>query len=149
MNASGNDIWERERQCRATAGLKLVITTQALAEPPQTAVKVLLDRVPPALGGQTAVAMDQLLPLAGDQGGPFALQPIHHILISNGGADPRDHAVQRGEAADFSSELIDPAVASDYALQDILWPTAVADKCWRLRRAGHRRRPLTGLASAR
>jgi hypothetical protein len=129
VSATGTDIFGNPSGSSAQlAGMRLVLTTQSPTEPPRTAVKVLLDRVPVNLQGQTSIPLDQLLPLAGDAGGTYALQPIRHIVISNGGSDPRDHAIQTAVVADFGSELIDPQSASDYAMQDILWPMAVGDR---------------------
>lgn len=129
VSASGTDIFGNPSGSSAElAGLRLQIVARPPSEPDATAVKQLLDRVPPAMAGQTAIPLNQLIPLAADKGGAIALQSVHHILISTGGADPRDHAIQKAAVADFGAELADPEIASQYALKDILWPMAVSDK---------------------
>jgi hypothetical protein len=63
------------------------------------------------------------------KGVPLALGMIHHLMLSNGASDLRDHAIGLATAANFvAGTLSDPEAASGYALHDLLWPVAVGDE---------------------
>jgi transglutaminase-like putative cysteine protease len=109
--------------------LRLDIETAAPGSKAQTAERVLIDRVPPDLRPSSSVDAAQLLPLPEDDAGPFVFGAIHHIMVSTGGTDRRDFAIQRSWSAWMTGAVAsDVAVAADFALMDQLWPIAVADQ---------------------
>ena len=109
--------------------LRLVVTRQAPGYPEDSFVRTFIDRLSArdrALGIPTS---ESLRPLESEASGPTALLPLHHIMISTGGANPRRLALERAQMARFVGQnLLDPEAASDYAMSDLLWPIAVVDK---------------------
>jgi transglutaminase-like putative cysteine protease len=58
-----------------------------------------------------------------------ALSGLHHVMVSTGGASPRDHAIGRAVAASFAAhDLADEAVVAELPIHDLLLPLAVADR---------------------
>jgi hypothetical protein len=93
--------------------------------------RVLFDRAP--AGWRAAVPAgdldaDALRPLPAD-GAPSAFGGLHHVLVSTGGANPRQHAVGRAVAASFAGhDLLTGDAEVSYAVGDLLFPLAVADQ---------------------
>jgi hypothetical protein len=95
---------------------------------PASATRVLYDRAPPAARAAGVIAADELEPLP-EGGAPTAFGGLHHVLVSTGGASPREHAIARAYAANFAAhELQSADAASAYGLGDLLLPLAVADQ---------------------
>lgn len=108
--------------------LRLEFETQGPGMEPHASTRVLYDRAPPAARLAGEVDVDDLEPLPED-GAPVAFGGLHHVMISTGGASPRDHAIARAYAANFAAnELRSDSAATDYGLEDLLLPMAVADQ---------------------
>ena len=113
----------------ALASLRLVVTRQAPGYPSDTFVRTFIERVPGSDRAAGQVTLDGLLPFKGEASGPSDLLPLHHIMISSGGANPRRLAVERAQLARFvGTHMLDPDEAGEYAMGDLLWPIAVADQ---------------------
>lgn len=108
--------------------LRLVLATQAPGSLPLSSTRVLYDRAPPAARLAGAIDADDLEPLP-DDGPPTAFGGLHHVMVSTGGASPREHAIARAYAANFAAnELRADGAAGDYGLADLLLPLVVADQ---------------------
>lgn len=108
--------------------LTLELATQGPGVAPISATRVLYDRAPPSARVAGALDANDLEPLP-DDGAPAAFGGLHHVLVSTGGASPRDHAIARAYAANFAAnDLSAEGAASDYGLADLLFPLAVADQ---------------------
>ncbi len=108
--------------------LRLELETRGPNLAPISSTRVLYDRAPPAARVAGEVVADGLEPLP-EEGAPSAFGALHHVLVSTGGASPRDHAIARAYAANFAAnELRSESAASDYGLADLLLPLAVADQ---------------------
>lgn len=90
--------------------------------------RVLFDRVDPALREAGTVMSETLLELPAE-GVPAALASLHHLLVSTGGMNPREQAIGRAIAANFAgNDLRGEDAVTDYPMQDLLFPLAVADQ---------------------
>ncbi len=108
------------------------LTLELAALPPggaeRSSQRALFDRVDPALREAGAVTAETLLALP-EEGAPPALASLHHVLVSTGGMNPREQAIGRALAANFAgNDLQADGAASEYPMQDLLWPLAVADQ---------------------
>jgi hypothetical protein len=109
--------------------MRLVITREGPAHEAEHATSVLLDRLPAGHDPSGEITPEQLLTMPQAKDVPLALGMIHHLMLSNGARDLRDHAIALGTAANFvAGSLTDAEAASGYALQDLLWPVAVGDQ---------------------
>jgi hypothetical protein len=109
--------------------LRLVVTRQAPGYPEDAFVRTIIDRASGRDRAAGALTPESLRPLEVGEAGPTALVPLHHVMISTGGANPRRVALERAQMARFVGEnLLDPEEASDFAMSDLLWPVAVVDK---------------------
>ncbi len=108
--------------------LRLELVAQAPDGTERVGSRLLYDRVDSALREAGTVTADSLAPLP-DEGSPAALASLHHVLVSTGGANLREQAIGRAFAANFAgNDLRSEETASDYPLQDLLFPLAVADQ---------------------
>jgi hypothetical protein len=109
--------------------LRLVVSSEAPGAEPIVAERWLLDRAPVLAREAGTVGTGELAPLATDEGGPVALQGMHHVMVSVGGSSLLAHAIERGLALDFAMRL---GLAEDetttYPLGDLLYPVAIADE---------------------
>jgi hypothetical protein len=109
--------------------LTLELTAESPSQEPITAERILLDRVAPAdrMAGVFDAALLAPLPSGGV---PVpALGEIHQVLVSNGGADLRAHAVNRAVAVGWSgSYATDPTFSEGLDLGDLFYPLAVANQ---------------------
>jgi hypothetical protein len=111
----------------ALVGLWIEVETRVPGEEPYVARRPLLDRAAPADRQAGSLAAETLAPMPVGPTGPEPLAWIHHLMVSNGGADPVDHVLESAWAADMvATELADPS--DDLTLQAALWPQAVADR---------------------
>jgi hypothetical protein len=111
------------------ASLRLEIDSLMPSGSTQNSSRVLVDRVDPGDRASGVFDAAMLAPLP--EGGlpPAGLGAIHHVMVSNGGTNLRDHAIARADAANFlATELSDPEVVAEYAVHDLLMPMAVADR---------------------
>ena len=108
--------------------LRLELEARGPGLPPIASTRLLYDRAPPAARAAGEIVADDLEPLP-EQGAPSAFGALHHVMISTGGASPREHAIARSFAANFAAnELKSEDAASAYGLADLLLPLAVADQ---------------------
>ncbi len=108
--------------------LRLEFETRGPNLAPISSTRVLYDRALPAARVAGAIDAASLLPLP-DDGAPTAFGGLHHVMVSTGGASPREHAIARAFAANFAAnELRSEGAASGYGLADLLLPLAVADQ---------------------
>ena len=108
--------------------LHLELETRGPGMTPSATRRVLYDRASAALRSSGAIAADALEPLP-DDGSPVASGGLHHVLVSTGGASPREHAIARAFAANSAAnELRGEDAATSYGLADLLLPLAVADQ---------------------
>jgi hypothetical protein len=125
----GEDVFGVATDVAALASLRLQVETSGPGSQPVTAERILLDRVPEELHGADELDLAQLQPLLEDDAGPYVMGQIHHLMVSTGGVDRRDYALQRSGSADFIGRLAEREDLWDsYALPDLLWPLAMADK---------------------
>jgi hypothetical protein len=109
--------------------LRLEVTRQAPGYPEDTFVRTFVDRASARDRALGLITPESLRPLEFEGPVPSALLPLHHIMLSTGGANPRRAAVERAQMARFVGDnLLDPATATEFAMSDLLWPVAVADK---------------------
>ena len=92
-----------------------------------TASRTLFDRVAPG-DREAGVIMTELLEPLPEDGVPTALAALHHVMVSTGGANLREHAVARAFAVNFAGNELLEGSAGDYPLGDLLLPLAVADQ---------------------
>jgi hypothetical protein len=124
----GSDVFGTATDVPELASLRLEVETHGPGVQPVTAARILLDRVPEELRGGDHIDAAQLRPLLEDDGGPFIMGQVHHLMVSTGGADRRDYALERSASADFIGQLAEREDLWDaYALPDLLWPAARAD----------------------
>ena len=124
----GEDVFGTVTDVPELTSLRLEVETSGPGTQPVTAERILLDRVPEELRGAEDIDAAQLQPLPEDDAGPFIMGQFHHLMVSTGGADRRDHALQRSASADFIGRLLEREDLWDaYALPDLLWPVATAD----------------------
>ena len=108
--------------------VRLELESQGPGLAPTSATRILYDRAPPAARVSGEIDADDLEPFPED-GAPTAFGGLHHVLVSTGGASPRDHAIARAFAANFAGNELQAAdAASNYGLGDLLFPLAVADQ---------------------
>ena len=70
-----------------------------------------------------------LAPLPAVDDVPIFTGQLHHLLVSTGATDVYKAAVSLGASAWFAqNRLSDPETASDYALEDRLWPLEVGNR---------------------
>src|SRR5690606_17599712 len=101
--------------------LRLDLTATGPGFSPVSATRTLFDRVAPS-DREAGVIMSELLePLPGT-GVPTAFSALHHVMVSTGGANPRQHAVARAFAANFAANDLLTGSAGDFPLADILLP---------------------------
>ncbi|HLU83413.1 MAG TPA: hypothetical protein VKZ43_08430, partial [Trueperaceae bacterium] len=92
-----------------------------------TATRTLLDRVAPTDRAAGVFITELLEPLPAG-GVPSALSALHHVMVSTGGANPREHAIARAFAVSFAGNELAAGTEGDYPLSDLLLPLAVADE---------------------
>jgi hypothetical protein len=128
----GTDVFGEPTGVPELASLGIEVEHAGPWREPVVVTRVLLDRVPAtvrAAHDPAGITPEQLLPMAGDDGGPFVMGQVHHVMISTGGADRRDHALQRSWSADWVGTILDAGGnPDDYRLSDLLWPVAEADE---------------------
>ena len=109
--------------------LRLELEASGPDQAPVKATRLLYDRAPPQARAAGEVVADDLEPLP-EQGAPSAFGALHHVMISTGGASPREHAIARAFAANFAANELRSAedAASAYGLADLLLPLSVADQ---------------------
>ncbi len=108
--------------------VRLELESQGPGLAPVSATRMLYDRARPAARVAGVITSDELEALPED-GAPTEFGGLHHVLVSTGGASPREHAIARAYAADFAAtELLSADAASNYGLGDLLFPLAVADQ---------------------
>ena len=128
VGGRGTDVFGTATDAPDLASLRLEVETSGPGSQPTMAQRVLLDRVPDDLRGEDTMDAAQLRPLPEDDAGPFIMGQFHHLMVSTGGTDRRDYALQRSESADFIGRLAEREDLWDaYALPDLLWPVAAAD----------------------
>lgn len=109
-------------------GLTLELAAGGPGIEPVTASRTLLDRAA-AADREAGVFMTELLEPLPASGVPPALSALHHVMVSTGGSNPRDHAIARAFALNFAgNELVGGVAEGDYPLSDVLLPLAVADE---------------------
>jgi len=109
-------------------GLLLQVETNVPGHESQLRDRILLDRIPAAIRATGSVTTDQLLPLAVGDAGPLVLGEIHHILVSSGGANPRDTAIEMVNAAALAINELGAADALDrFGIHQLMWPMTAAD----------------------
>ena len=125
----GEDVFGTATGAPELASLRLEVTTAGPGIPPATAERILLDRVPEELRGADHIDAAQLKPLLEDDAGPYIMGQLHHLMVSTGGADRRDYALQRSASVDFIGRVLEREDLWDaFALPDLLWPVASADE---------------------
>jgi transglutaminase-like putative cysteine protease len=125
----GEDVFGASTGAPELASLRLEVETSGPGLQPTVAERVLLDRVPEGLRGAVSLDAAQLEPLAEDDAGPFVMGQLHHLMVSTGGIDRRDWALQRAASTDFIGRVAEREDLWDaYALPDLLWPVATADE---------------------
>lgn len=125
----GTDVFGNSTAPPELARLRLEVEHAGPGRVPVSGERILLDRVPDGLRGAPAITVEQLLPMGEDDAGPYVMAQIHHIMVSTGGADRRDYALQRAWSADFTGFALEGEDYQDaYALSDVLWPMAAADQ---------------------
>ncbi len=108
--------------------LRLELETRGPNLDPASSTRVLYDRAAPTARAAGEIDADGLTPLP-DDGAPLAFGGLHHVLVSTGGASPREHAIARAYAANFAAnELRSEGAVREYGLGDLLLPMAVADQ---------------------
>ncbi len=129
VGGRGSDVFGTATDAPELASLRLEVETSGPGLPPTMGERILLDRVPDELRGAETIDVAQLWPLPEDDAGPFVMGQFHHLMVSTGGVDRRDHALQRSASADFIGRLQEREDLWDaYALPDLLWPAAAADE---------------------
>ena len=124
----GEDVFGTATGAPELVSLRLEVETSGPGIQPATAERILLDRVPEELQGTDDIDAAQLRPLLEDDAGPYVMGQFHHVMISTGGADRRDHALERSASADFIGRVLEREDLWDaFALPDLLWPVATAD----------------------
>ena len=124
----GEDIFGTATGAPELVSLRLEVATSGPGTQPATAERILLDRVPEEVRGADHIDAAQLRPLLEDDAGPYVMGQFHHLMVSTGGADRRDHALERSLSADFIGRVLEREDLWDaYALPDLLWPVATAD----------------------
>jgi hypothetical protein len=110
-------------------GLRIDLSSEAPGTEAVRSQRVLLDRVPPADRASGDIAAERLTPMP-PAGEPLpALAEIHQVLVSNGAADLRAHAVNRAIALGYGATLQNEAgQADDLKIFDLLYPLAVANQ---------------------
>ena len=113
----------------ALLSLRLSVTREVPGQTPRESTRPIIDRVPATARAAGSIDIGALPALPAGPGGPLVLGAVHQVLVSAGGADPRAQAVERGRAATFAVNnlLVDDGIA-DYAMNDVLWPVAVANQ---------------------
>lgn len=110
-------------------GLRLEVVREAPGHEPTWHTRVLLDRVPPDVRASGAVSADVLPPQALSGEVPVALAQVHHIVISDGGADPRAAAIDRLSADHWAATELADGVPPDDAWPRLqLWPLTALDE---------------------
>lgn len=107
--------------------LRLDLAVSGPGVDPASASRTLFDRVAPS-DRDAGVIMSELLEPLPEDGVPTALSALHHLMVSTGGASPREHAVARAFAANFAGNELLTSSPGDYPLEDVLLPLAVADQ---------------------
>lgn len=113
--------------------LRLELEAQVPGTAPVMERRVLYDRAPATwrgggAAGRDSLAADALRPLP-SAGAPPEFGGLHHVLVSTGGASPREHAIGRALAANFAgNDLLADDAAASFGLADLLLPLAVADQ---------------------
>lgn len=113
--------------------LRLEFEAQVPGSAPVMERRVLYDRAPASwraadAGGGGSPSAEALRPLPAD-GAPPEFGGLHHVLVSTGGASPREHAIGRALAANFAgNDLLADDAAASFGLADLLLPLAVADQ---------------------
>jgi transglutaminase-like putative cysteine protease len=127
---TGTDVFgEPNVPAPPLTALRLTIEVDSPGAPPRSVVRALLDRVPADARTSVPVTPDQLAPLLEDDAGPLALGAIHHIMVSTGGADRRDLALQRYLSTDYAgSHLVDVHADDLPSTYGALWPVTTADR---------------------
>ncbi len=129
VGGRGSDVFGTATDAPELASLRLEVETSGPGLPPITGERILLDRVPDELRGTDTIDVARLQPLPEDDAGPFIMGQFHHLMVSTGGADRRDHALQRSASADFIGRLLEREDLWDaFALPDLLWPVAATDE---------------------
>ncbi len=109
--------------------LRLVIEATSPGRPPTTVVRSLLDRVPAAARAAGSVTADALGPLLESEAGPLVMGTFHHIMISTGGTDLRDFALQRAQSTGYANaHLMDVDPDDPPSPYGALWPLATSDR---------------------
>jgi hypothetical protein len=121
------DVFGEETHAPDLVRVRLVLEVGRPGADPVVAVRTLVDRAPDAAVGAQLDA-SELAPLPADEAGPLFMGQFHHLMVSTGGADRRDHVVQRALSAEFAgTAMASEDAISDYRWSDLLWPVAVAD----------------------
>jgi len=108
-------------------GLRIELVSQGPGLEPLTGTRVLLDRASLSARAAGTIVAESLEPLP-QAGEPLpALAGIHQVLVSNGAADLRAHAVNRAIALGYGSTLVNDD-SEGLALPDLLYPLAVANQ---------------------
>jgi transglutaminase-like putative cysteine protease len=112
----------------ALASLRLRVTLDAPGLEPVTADRPIVDRVPAADRVVGTTSADRLSVMALREDVPEPLTWIHHVMVSNGGADTIDRIREQAAAAAlFQNEVAGDELA-DLPLQALLWPQAITDR---------------------
>jgi len=125
---TGTDLFGEAVEGPQLTALRLELTSTGPDRDPASATTLLLDRVLPADRAAGAVTKDALLPLAGDATGAAAMARITHLMLSAGGLNVRDHLAELGYGFAYATQvLLDPAVAEQQQLSDLLRPLMALD----------------------
>ena len=127
VSSRGTDVFGDQTEVVELATLRLIVEGRAPDGSTSEAERLLLDRLPD--GASEAITADELTPMAGDENGPYALSMFHHLLVSTGGTDLREYAIERSVSADYVGTSLDSDLPIEsYDLPGILWPVAIADQ---------------------
>lgn len=108
--------------------LRLELETAGPRLEPVRVRRTLLDRASSEDRAAGTIDADALAPLP-DDGVPTAFAALHHLMVSVGATNLRDHAVERAFAANFAGTALQEGdAAASYPLHDLLLPLEVADR---------------------
>ena len=108
--------------------LRIELESVAPGQRPLLADRILIDRASPSVRAAGTI-LPELLAALPEGEPPGDLAGLHQLLISNGGADLRGHAVGRAIAIGYGSDLVNVEDAADgLGLRDLLFPLAVANR---------------------
>lgn len=129
VGSSGTDVFGDPGDASQLTAVRLMVDTISPGGADRHVERMLLDRVPSDVRAGGQVSQDALDPMPEDEGLPRFLLNVRHLMVSTGGADVRDYALQRYLAADYAgSTLLGATLADPPSAYDAVWPLAATDQ---------------------